>query len=158
MDKTTNSTWPQADIKLTIREFLKVYQKNPLAMAKLQSLIESQPALKEGSHHWRPTSEDGREFTLQRPHTDNLPYVLAWSQILDDREVLCAINLDQRKQAALYVTIDQAMYAQDEKLYRFLGPGQIPAELNIEDRNGKSVRLTIPPNTLVIYGKRSMLL
>ncbi|MCF2496657.1 hypothetical protein [Dyadobacter chenhuakuii] len=157
METMNGNEWLPGDTGTEIQNFWKEFKVNPTAMAGLQSLMGLQPAIKNGSHYWRPSSENGTTFTNSNSNISGVEKIFAWSKILNGQEILCAINLDQHKQAIVYVTIDKDLYAPDEKLYLLFGPQQIPAELNVEDRNGKSVRLTLPARSLIIYGKAPIL-
>ncbi|HWV28735.1 MAG TPA: hypothetical protein VN038_03735, partial [Dyadobacter sp.] len=77
--------------------------------------------------------------------------VIAWSRISGDHEILCAMNLDQEKYACVYATVDDVMHPVDRSMKCLFASDLSPAELNIEVRNGKAIRLTIPPHALVIY-------
>ena len=78
--------------------------------------------------------------------------IIAWSRIFNEREVLCAINTDPDAETVAYVTIDNDLHAIDSKLHLLYSTGASPLELNVETRNGKAVRLTVPPSGFVIYG------
>ena len=60
--------------------------------------------------------------------------VVAWSRILDRREVLCAINTDPVLERTAWVTVDAALHAPGESLA--LRYGSAPASVAVEARNG----------------------
>jgi len=74
--------------------------------------------------------------------------VIAWSRILDGKEVLCAVNLDENDLAVRYSTIDNALHEVTSSMHCLFASELSPAELNVEERNGKAIRLTIPPRAL----------
>ena len=121
-------------------------------MHDLQALIQAHPAMQFGNHYWRPISENGIEFSKPDSGICHFLDVIAWSRIVDEKEVLCAINLHPQRQTVVYVTIDRDLHGTGSKMTLLYGSGQVPNQLNVEDRNGKSIRLTLPSRALVIYG------
>ncbi|WP_188927965.1 alpha amylase C-terminal domain-containing protein [Dyadobacter endophyticus] len=131
--------------------FLTAFQLRPDLMKDLQTLIEKRPDLLFGEHHWRTISENGTNFSFPetgRPHNN----VVAFSRILSGREILCAINLHHQDDAIVYVTLDNSLHPSGSRMTCLYASAPSPGELNVEDRNGKAVRLTIPPGSLVVYG------
>ncbi|MGX5852521.1 hypothetical protein ACWKW6_02705 [Dyadobacter jiangsuensis] len=116
----------------------------------LESLIRKYPTLLSGAFFLRSTSRDGTIFSYPDDETGDKE-VIAWSRISDDHEILCATNLNHEKYAFVYVTVDEAMHPIDSSMKCLFASDLSPAELNIEVRNGKAIRLTIPPHALVIY-------
>ncbi|MCF0063768.1 hypothetical protein MUK70_00310 [Dyadobacter chenwenxiniae] len=123
----------------------------PAEMERLNALVQARPILTHGEFYIRATSLNGVDFVI--PETDTLAEhnVIAWSRILDGKEVLCAVNIGEQHHAVLYVTIDNALHEINSRMRCLYASEISPAELNIEVRNGKSIRLTIPPHALVIY-------
>lgn len=119
-------------------------------MERLDSLVRKYPTLLSGAFFLRSTSRNGITFSYLDEQTGD-KQVIAWSRILDDHEILCAMNLDQENYAIVYVTVDDMMHPVDSSMKRLFASDLSPAELNIEVRNGKAIRLTIPPQALVIY-------
>ncbi|MCE6992494.1 hypothetical protein [Dyadobacter sp. CY323] len=134
-----------------IQGFWAAHSQDPSFMESLQLVVREHPALQYGEYHWRTISGNGTDFGLH-DIVEDFTYVIAWSRIFEAKEIVCALNLHQEEQAVVYVTIDKDAQAFNSKLNRLYGPHTVPAELNVEDRNGKAVRLTIPPGSLVIYG------
>lgn len=122
----------------------------PSQMERLDSLVRKYPTLLSGAFFLRSTSRNGITFSYPDEQTGD-KRVIAWSRILDDHEILCAMNLDQENYAIVYVTVDDMMHPVDSSMKRLFASDLSPAELNIEVRNGKAIRLTIPPHALVIY-------
>lgn len=139
-------------IQEAILTFWNDFKQKPGLIGELQSVIDNHQTIKHGENYWREVSEYGAEFALPGTGTETISSVLAWSRILSGEEILCAINLNPQTQIVLYVTIDCALHAHDSQLKLLFGPGSIPSEVNIEERNGRCVRLVLPPDTLVIYG------
>lgn len=134
-----------------LKDFVTLYKSSISRMSALQNLLHHNPFLLSGDHYWRSISYNGEDFYF--PGAQNYPYpkVFAWSRILEDKEILCAINLDQNESAYFYITIDKNMHPAEGKIYCIHGTDDCPTEINIETRNGKSVRLFIPAGALVSY-------
>lgn len=115
----------------------------------LDSLIDREAALTYGEFYVRTISKHGLYF--DSPEAFDMQ-VVAWSRILADREILCAINFNLSVHAVFYVTIDNELHPVNTCMKRLYASGSCPSELNVEVRNGRSVRLSIPPGALVIYG------
>jgi 1,4-alpha-glucan branching enzyme len=122
----------------------------PFHMERLDSLIRKYPALLSGAFFLRSTSRNGSQFSFPDDENGDKE-VVAWSRMSDDHEILCAMNLAQENYACVYVTVDDVMHPIDSSMRCLFASDLSPAELNIEVRNGKAVRLTIPPQALVIY-------
>ncbi|GGM82103.1 hypothetical protein GCM10010967_12260 [Dyadobacter beijingensis] len=122
----------------------------PTQMERLDSLIRKYPTLVSGAFFLRSTSRNGNTFSYPDDEAGDKE-VIAWSRISGDHEILCAVNLAEEKYACVYVTVDEAMHPIDSSMKCLFASDLSPAELNIEVRNGKAIRLTIPPQALVIY-------
>lgn len=122
----------------------------PSHMERLESLIRKYPTLLSGAFFLRSTSRNGTIFNYPDDETGD-KQVIAWSRISGDHEILCATNLNQENYAIVYVTVDDLMHPIDSSMKCLFASDLSPAELNIEVRNGKAIRLTIPPHALVIY-------
>jgi hypothetical protein len=79
--------------------------------------------------------------------------VVAWSRILDRREVLCAVNTDPVGERTAWVTVDATLHAAGDGLALLHGsaPAQAAA-VAVEARNGCAVRITLPPAAVAVYG------
>ncbi|MCF0069582.1 hypothetical protein LZD49_03810 [Dyadobacter sp. CY261] len=122
----------------------------PSQIERLDFLIQKHPTLLSGDFFLRSTSRNGTDFNFP-DHEDGDKEVIAWSRISDGREILCAMNLAEENYAIVYVTVDDGIHPVDSTMKCLYASDLSPAELNIEVRNGKSIRLTIPPHALVIY-------
>ncbi len=122
----------------------------PSQMQRLDSLVRKNPTLLSGAFFLRSTSRNGITFSYPDEQTGD-KQVIAWSRISDDHEILCAMNLDQENYAIVYVTVDDMIHSVDSSMKCLFASDLSPAELNTEVRNGKAIRLTIPPKALVIY-------
>lgn len=122
----------------------------PSQMKGLDVLIRKHPTLLSGAFFLRATSRNGTIFNFPDDAAGDKDLV-AWSRISNGREILCAMNLAQENYAIAYVTVDAGIHPVDSTMKCLYASDLSPTELNIEVRNGKSIRLTIPPHGLVIY-------
>lgn len=122
----------------------------PSHIERLDALVRKYPTLLTGGFFLRSTSRNGIIFKYPDDETVDTQ-VVAWSRISDGHEILCAMNLAQEDYACVYVTVDDSMHPIDSSMKCLFASDLSPAELNIEVRNGKAIRLTIPPHALVIY-------
>lgn len=122
----------------------------PSQMERLDLLIQKYPSLLSGAFFLRSTSRNGTDFNFPDGKVGDRE-VVAWSRISGDHEILCAMNLAQENYAIVYVTVDDGIHPVDSTMKCLYASDLSPTELNIEVRNGKSIRLTIPPHALVIY-------
>jgi len=109
-------------------------------------------ALRRGRQYLRTISGNGTDFGFPVLMGGHMNSIIAWSRIFNDKEVLCAINTDPENTTIAYVTIDNDLHPINSKLRCLYASGNSPQELNVEVRNGKAIRLTVPPAGFVIYG------
>jgi glycosidase len=82
------------------------------ALRTICTLRASEPALRYGRQYFRPLSGDGRTFGLS-PYS---PGVLAFSRILNDREILVVADADTQNGHALDVLVDASLHAAGSSL------------------------------------------
>ncbi|WP_221394573.1 alpha-amylase family glycosyl hydrolase [Dyadobacter sp. NIV53] len=121
-------------------------------IAKILKVRKQHLPLRRGRQYLRQISINGTDFSFPVFSGNHLNSIIAWSRILDKKEVLCAINTDTENETIAYVTIDHGLHAIDSKLKCLYASGTSPNELGVELRNGKAIRVTIPPSGFVIYG------
>jgi hypothetical protein len=96
---------------------------------------------------------DGSSFGLPRMIGGQIRSLVAWSRIFDGHEILVAINADYHGATTAWVTIDGALH-QDGTMLRCIyssDAAQIGSGVEVEPRNGRAVRLTVPAAGCVIY-------
>jgi hypothetical protein len=78
---------------------------------------------------------------------------VAWTRILDEQEVLAAVNTDPGSPTTAWVTIDNDRHAAGDKLRCLYSTDntEIGNTILVAARNGKAVNLTVPPGGFVIY-------
>jgi len=122
-------------------------------LAKILRIRKDNIVIRRGRQFLRQISGDGQNFGFPRMIGDEIRSVVAWSRIFSDREVLLAINTDRFKQSAAWVTIDNGLHATDDKLNCIYSTeaSEIGQQIQIEARNGKAVKLSVPAAGFVIY-------
>ena len=120
-------------------------------IAKIIAVRRQQLPLRRGRQYLRQISGNGIEFGFPTLWRDRMNSIIAWSRIFNEREVVCAINTDPDVETVAYVTIDNDLHAIGTKLRLLYSTGICPFELNVEARNGRAIRLTVPPSGFVIY-------
>jgi hypothetical protein len=80
--------------------------------------------------------------------------VVAWSRLLSDHELLCAINTDPDQPRRAFVTVDDELHVAGSRLTCLYSTdtAEIGHTLEVEARNGKAVLLTVPAAGFVVYG------
>jgi glycosidase len=122
-------------------------------LSRVLAVRRAESALRRGRQFLRQISGNGTDFGYPAS-ADGTPIlsVVAWSRILAEREVLCAVNTDPHQDRTAWVTVDASLHHAGDTLpcLYHSGPGPHPA-LTVEARNGTAVQLTIPPAGFVIY-------
>ena len=120
-------------------------------IAKIIAVRNERLPLRRGRQYLRQISGNGTDFGFPVYSGNHMNSIVAWSRILSDKEILCAINTDPDHETIAYVTIDNDLHPINSQLKCLYASGNAPQVLNVEVRNGKAVRLTIPPAGFVIY-------
>jgi glycosidase len=122
-------------------------------VARILAVRRSTPALRRGRQYLREISVDGVSFGLPRPTGGQLRSLVAWSRIFADHEVVAAINTDPLLPCTAWVTVDAGLHADSDTLTcRYsTDHAQENTTAPVEGRNGRAIRLTLPPAGFVIY-------
>ena len=121
-------------------------------LGKILAIRREKIALRRGRQYLREISGDGVGFGPPRVVGGELRSIVPWSRIFDDEEVLLAINTDPDQPRTAWVTIDDGLHRAGDALEcRYSTNGQVGRTVPVEARNGKAVRLTVPPAGFVIY-------
>src|SRR5205085_12363126 len=106
-----------------------------------------------GRQYLRPISGDGTHFGLPVMVGDQILSVIAWSRLLDDQEAVFAINTDMDNARSALVTVDASLNEIDDTLECIYSTdsAQIGQTVPVEPRNGRAVRLAVPPAGFVIF-------
>jgi hypothetical protein len=80
----------------------------------------------------------------------------AWSRILADREVVCAINSDTAAGRTAWVTVDAALHAvNDEYIYAYnTNPAAVGTAVTVQARGGRAIEVTLPAAGIAILPPR----
>lgn len=124
-------------------------------IAEVARIRRERIALRRGRQYLRSISESGEEGTFGLPHLigTEMRSVVPWSRIFNNHEVLLAINTDADSPRAAWVTIDNHLHGAGAALSCLFStdPAAIGGQVAVEARNGKAVRLAVPPAGFVIY-------
>lgn len=129
-----------------------VYQ----AMVAITAVRRNNIELRRGRQYLRPISASGDEGTFGYPRmiVGTMRSVVPWSRILNNREVLCAINTDPDHATTAWITIDNFLHNPGDALTCIFSTdaAMIGRNVNVQSRNGKAVQLTVPSAGFVVYG------
>jgi glycosidase len=126
-----------------------VYQE----LSRLLVVRRAEPTLRRGRQFLRQISGNGADFSFPVSFGGaRILSVVAWSRILAERELLCAMNTDPRQTRTAWVTVDATLHDPGSTLgCLYHSQPDAPPALTVEARNGAAVQLTIPPGGFVIY-------
>jgi glycosidase len=128
-----------------------VYQ----AMAAIARVRRDHIELRHGRQYLRQISGSGAAGSFDYPHqiADPLRALVPWSRILSRSELLCVVNTDPDRWGIAWVTIDNGLHTPGDRLTCLFSTDltQQGATVSVEDRNGKAVRLWVPPAGFVVY-------
>jgi glycosidase len=125
-------------------------------VSKLCALRKREPALRGGRQYLREVSASGApgDFHYPQPLMGELKWVVAWSRLVLDREIVCAMNTDTEQELSVWVTVDNAL-SQDGQRFRCLLSTHSEMEgeqSRVEARNGKAIRIRVPAAGFVVFG------
>ncbi|TLU92409.1 hypothetical protein [Dyadobacter sediminis] len=138
-------------VSMAMRNWILTFSRKIPEVEKLNMLFRQNAGWNSGQQFLRSTSDNGIDFQFPGLRNNAADAVVAWSVIHNEKEILFAVNLNPEKEAVAYVTIDVALHAVDSRMRNRYASATCPAELNVEVRNGKAIRLTIPAYGFVIY-------
>ncbi len=124
-------------------------------LSRILALRREHATLRRGRQYLRPISLDGESFF--EPERIGEPYqgVVAWSRVLDNDELMCALNTDETNEQTVWVTLDYKRHATEPKPLVCLY-SSAPTQTNNSTElprtiNGAAVRITVPAGGFVIY-------
>jgi glycosidase len=125
----------------------------PAELAKITKIRRQEVALRRGRQYLRPISGDGINFGFPRIMDGRMRSIVAWGRILDQQEVLVAVNTDPDSPTRAWVTVDNDLHAAGSSLRCLYSTNktEIGNTLLVEVRNGKAVNLSVPEGGFVIY-------
>jgi hypothetical protein len=126
-------------------------------IARVAEIRRKQMVLTRGRQYLREISGDGIGFGYPFKIGDGrMTSVVAWSRILNNVEVLCAINTDVKEEKSAWVTIDAEINAEGDELKVLFDEDDvdIAKTLQVEKRDDRSVvHVTIPPAGFLMFKK-----
>lgn len=137
------------------------------ALAQVLAVRATIPALRFGRQYLREISDDGVSFGLpdfvggKDLPDERLVSIIAWSRVLAEAEVVCAINTDADAPRRAWVLVDEEL---NERVaayeYRYSSdPAHIgtttPVTSRGEPPRGPAIRIMVPPAGFVILVPRS---
>lgn len=122
------------------------------ALARLLELRRRMPVLRFGRQYLRPISGDGVGFGLPRRIGEGrMTSIVAWSRLLNDEEVVCAVNTDVATERTAWVTVDAQIHSRTTTFdYVYSSDGVARAPAPVESRNGRAVLVTVPAAGFVV--------
>jgi glycosidase len=127
----------------TLRHFFKATHPIYRSIKRIAAIRQSEPALRYGRQYFREISGNGIDFG----HPLDGKCTLAYSRILDDAEILMALNLDTVPRAD-YITVDASLNAPGSKLTNLLDPAT-PHDVEMRG-NRHAVRVPLEAHSLAI--------
>ncbi|MFA5082491.1 MAG: alpha-amylase family glycosyl hydrolase, partial [Hydrogenophilaceae bacterium] len=125
-------------------------------IAEITALRNEHIALRRGRQYLREISASGEpgSFGLPRMIGGRILFVVPWSRLFANQELLLVINTDADSGRAAWVTIDASLHAEPGALTCLYStdPAQIGGASAIEARNGRAVWIAVPAGGFVIYG------
>lgn len=127
----------------TERHFFKPSHPIYKSIARIAAIRKSEPALRYGRQYFREISGNGTDFGYPLDGK----CTLAFSRILDDTEVLMALNLQSAPRAD-FVTVDSNLSPNGATLTNLLDP---TTQLNVETRgNRRAIRVPLAAHEMAI--------
>jgi hypothetical protein len=123
------------------------------AIAAIAAIRRKEVTLRRGRQYLRPISGDGIHFGLPAVLTPGtrISSIIAWSRMLDDEEIVLAINTDTVNELAAWVTVDNGLHGPGD-IFTCIYPDQaLLPEAVVEGRNGKAMLIKVPRAGFVIY-------
>jgi glycosidase len=123
-----------------------------IELTAMLAVRRQEPALRRGRQYLRPISADGVNFGLPQRLGGRMTTVVAWSRILADREIVCAINTDTAANRSAWVTIDSDLHGiGDTYVYSYSSdPAAVGTTTAVEARNGRAIRVSLPPGGVAV--------
>lgn len=126
-----------------------VYQE----LSKILALRRSNTTVRRGRQYLREVSGNGTDFGLPQMLGGQIRYVIPWSRIHSKNEVVLAINTDYHQAQSTWVTVDFGLNEVGDELTCLYSTdaNQIGTKVEVEARNGKAIRITVPAAGFVVF-------
>jgi glycosidase len=123
-------------------------------LAEILQIRKEKIPLRRGRQYLRPISGDGIHFGLPEMVGGRIRSIIPWSRIFSNKEILVLINNDYENSKTAWVTIDHNLHRAGDRMrciYSSQDKSRIGQEVTVEERNGKSVKITAPACEFAIY-------
>lgn len=142
-------------LQSTRRHFFNEEHEIYRFISKVLTLRRTHLALRRGRQYLREISASGDEGSFGMPHMvgGQIRFVVPWSRIFNNQEIVLAINTDPDQAHTAWVTIDSTLHGLLGELTRLYSTdNDVSApKVAVEPRNGRAIRITVPPAGFVIY-------
>jgi glycosidase len=146
---------PFGSLQSTGKHFFNEQHEIYRFIKDVNTLRQKHIALRRGRQYLREVSESGNDHDFYSPQPINgkLNWTIAWSRIFSDCEYLCAVNTDIHNSLTVWVTIDKNCNPPGQKMTCLLSTdiSQRENEINVEEKNGSAIQITVPPGGFVVY-------
>lgn len=128
-------------------------------LADVLALRAKHLPLRRGRQYLREISDSGSpgSFGIPQMVGGQIRSVVPWSRLFANQEILLAINTDADRSRSAWVTLDNALHSDLNGpagrltcLYS-TDPTQINSTTAVEARNGRAVRISVPPAGFLIF-------
>ncbi|GAB7082407.1 alpha-amylase family glycosyl hydrolase [Megalodesulfovibrio paquesii] len=122
-------------------------------IAELCALRRQHLALRRGRQYLRELSEDGVSFFYPEMVAGALRFVVAWSRLFNNEELLCAVNTDVTASKTVWATVDAHLHHPGSSMHCLYStnPAQVGSAATVAARNGSAISITVPPGGFVLY-------
>jgi glycosidase len=127
-----------------------VYQE----LSKILIIRKQKAALRRGRQYLGEISGDGQNFGLPHMVGNEIRFIIPWSRLFDDQEILLAINTDPDDSHSAWCRVDGNLHQVGDRLHCLYSsdPQQVGQTVTIEEiGDKKAARITVPPAGFVIF-------
>lgn len=139
------------------RHFFNTEQLVYKELSKILAIRKQKVALRRGRQFLREISGDGQHFGLPDfvGGSNEIRSIIPWSRILDNEEIVLAINTDLNDTRRAWVTIDNDLHNPGENYICLYSTDSalVGAVSIVEPRNGKAIEIEVPAAGFAIYAK-----
>lgn len=138
------------------RHFFIPAQTTYIEFSKLAALRQKHIALRRGRQYLREISGDGISFgppSFMGPGP--IRSVIAWSRIMDSEEMLMVFSNDYGRVLSVWITVDNALNQTGDTFKCLYCSGGELGNVAVEARNGKAVRISLPPGAFAVFKKKA---
>jgi glycosidase len=139
------------------RHFFNPEQSVYKELSKILAIRKERVTLRRGRQYLREISGDGSNFGLPDfvGGSNEIRSIVPWSRIMDDEEMVLAINTDFNNKLSIWVTIDNELHNPGDNFRCIYSTdtAQLGTTAGVEVKNGKAIEIHVPAAGFVIYAK-----